>query len=73
MGWPGADDPEALRVVEAPLQVAGRSHKPLEDLREVPRMGSMIRPIPSSTVLYTLSTASCQVTLSWATRPAQPQ
>src|SRR5215212_4023005 len=30
--------PEALRIVEAPLQVAGRSHKPLEDPREVPRM-----------------------------------
>src|SRR5829696_7636737 len=36
MAW--CHHPETLRIVEAPLQVAGRSHKPLEDPREVPRM-----------------------------------
>src|SRR5918995_67084 len=36
MAW--GHDPEALRIIEAPLQIAGRTHEPLEDLREVPRM-----------------------------------
>src|SRR5215212_6481001 len=34
-GMARSDDPETLLVVVAPLQVAGSTHEPLEDLREV--------------------------------------
>src|SRR5215208_6930832 len=34
-GMPRCDDPKPLRVIVAPLEVAGRAHKLLEDLREV--------------------------------------